>query len=55
MTSKTGVYQLQEEIARIVNRYSEESDLTAAELIGALEIEKQVWVTRLLNRNHEPE
>lgn len=46
---ESGVYQLQVEIERIVNRYSDESDLTAAELIGTLEIVKQSWVHKLFH------
>ncbi len=47
---RSGVYQLQCEVERIVNRYADESELTAAELIGVLEIVKQSWVHKLFHK-----
>lgn len=45
----TGVAQLQEELDRVMKRYSEEGDLSAAEMIGTLEIVKQEWIVNLFD------
>lgn len=50
---KTAATQLKEEITNVVNRYAQESDITAYECLGALEVVKANLLD-LLAQQKEP-
>lgn len=45
---KTPLRQFEDEISAIIDRYAQESDLSVAEMIGALQLQSQVLGIRLM-------